>query len=203
MEHPSHGDGVDGIVVRNADGSVTVTGRVSALGIQPQTIKWFAAAPATRGIGFAGSGMPYPNREIALADTPHHGELTSADGSFKLRLRGIPAGYFSGLGSVYVPPVIEFLAAGKDGKKAHVSLWINDTAVPYRWISGAPATLRPAVPESGAMGRAMFYSGREALPLFNNQEAALRARAYPSETTARGWPTSDDAAPWTNVVAPA
>lgn len=204
MEHPSHGEGVDGIVIRNQDGTVTVTGRVTALGIQPQKIKWIAATPVTRGIGFAGSGMPYPNREIALADTPHMGEFTSPDGSFQLKLRGIPAGYFAGLGSVYVPPLIEFYSNGiKDGKVVHTALWINDTAAPFRWSSGAPATLRAAPAEVGAMGRSMYYLGREDLPLFDSQEAALRARAYPSDNTQRGWPSAEDATPWKHVVSPA
>ena len=56
MEHPSTGKGVEGVVRRNpANGSVTVRGRVTGLGMQPQTIHWQAAAPVTRGIGFAGA----------------------------------------------------------------------------------------------------------------------------------------------------
>ena len=82
MEHPSHGKGVEGVVRRNpANGKVTIQGRVTGLGPQPQTIHWLAAAPVTRGIGFAGSGAPYPNRDIAFENTPHKGVIESTDGT--------------------------------------------------------------------------------------------------------------------------
>ena len=204
MEHPSTGNGVDAVVRRNpSDGSVTVTGRISGLGITPQTILWQGAAPVTRGIGFAGSGQPYPNRQIAYEGTPNKGKVESADGSFTIQLADIPAGYFSGLGSVYVPPAVEFLSKARNGQKFTATLWINDTAAPYRWISGAPATLRPEVDTPDSTGRAMYYNGREQLSLFENQEAALRARGYPGDMTARGWPEPDDAHPWARVPPPA
>ena len=115
MEHPSFGTGVEGAVRRNpSDGSVTINGRITGLGILPQRIMWIAAAPVTRGIGFSGSGQPYPNRDIALEGTPNRGTIDSPDGSFIIRLAGIPAGYFSELGSTYVPPVVEFLSTTKN-----------------------------------------------------------------------------------------
>ena len=203
MEHPSTGDGVMAVVTRNADGSVRIVGRVTGLGTEPQSIRWMAAAPVTRGIGFAGSGLPYPNREIALENTPHHGVVESPDGSFSILLRGIPAGYYSGLGSVYVPPLVEFFSSTRDGRKLHSSLWINDSAAPFRWTAGAPATLRPAGPDVDSMGRAMYYGGRDSLPLFDSQEALLRARGYPAEQTERGWPTAGDATPWKHTPSPA
>jgi len=207
MEHPSQGDGVEAVVKRNAgNGSVSVNGRITALGTIPQTIRWMAAAPTTRGIGFNGSGQPYPNKEIAYSNTPHSGEVKSNDGSFQLMLKDIPAGYFTGLGSIYVPPVIEFESVANHlGKpqRFHTYLWITDTAAPYRWISGSPATLRPEVAAPGAIGRAMYYIGRETMPLFDNQEAQLRAKGYEGDMTERGWPSADDAHPFAHVPPPA
>ena len=203
MEHPSKGDGVEGVVRRDpSTGRVTVKGRMIQAAVGPQTIHWKAAAPTTRGIGFAGSGQPSPNKEMAFENTPNQGTIQSADGSFSIELKGIPAGYFSGLGSIYVPPLVEFVTvAGRSQRKA--TLWINDTAAPYRWISGSPATLRPEVADPESTGRSMYYFGREQMPLFENQEAQLRAKAYPGDMTARGWPEGDDAHPWTSVVPPA
>lgn len=202
MEHPSTGKGVEGTVRRNpATGSVTVRGRVTGLGTQPQTIHWKAAAPVTRGISFAGSGAPYPNREIAFENTPHQGKIESTDGSFTIELKDIPAGYYSGLGSIYVPPMIEFVSELKNGIKFASNLWINDVAVPYRWIAGAPATLRPSVAADD--GRAMYYGGRDQLPLFENQEALLRARGYPGDLVGRGWADIEDSKPWSHTPSPA
>jgi hypothetical protein len=203
MEHPSSGNGVEGVVRRNPnDNSITVQGRVLGLGTGPQTIMWAAASPPTRGIGFAGAGLPYPNKDIAYENTPNKGSIESQDGSFTIQLKGIPSGYFSGLGSVYVPPIIEFLSKSPSGQTFQTSLWINDTAAPYRWTSGSPASLRPEIDTEKSTGRAMYYYGREQMPLFDNQEAQLRARGYPAEMVQKGWPNADDATPWKNVSPP-
>ena len=203
MEHPSSGSGVEAVIRRNpSDGSVTVTGRITGLGSLTQTIHWKAAAPTTRGISFAGSGQPYPNKEIAYENTPHQGVVESPDGSFTIQLKGIPAGYYTGLGSIYVPPIVEFNSVAKGGKTFQSTLWINDTAAPFRWISGAPATMRPEIDTPDSTGRAMYYFGREQMHLFDNQEAQLRARAYPGDMTGRGWPEADDAKPWARVPPP-
>lgn len=203
MEHPTSGTGVSGTVRRNpTDSSVTVTGRITGLGSEPQTIVWRAAAPVTRGIGFAGAGQPYPNKDIAFENTPNQGIVESSDGSFVIQLKGIPAGYFAGLGSTYIPPIVEFMSKSKSGKQYNATLWINDTAAPYRWISGGPSTLRPEIDTEDSTGRAMYYFGREQMPLFENQEAQLRAKGYPGDMTARGWPEGDDSKPWANVPPP-
>ena len=204
MEHPSTGNGVEGVVRRDPQtGRVKVSGRISGLGVEPLTILWRAAAPTTRGIGFAGSGQPYPNKEIAFANTPNAGQIKSIDGSFAIELHGIPAGYYVGLGSTYVPPLVEFLATNVSGKQFQTTLWINDTAAPYRWIAGAPTTLHPQIDTDESTGRAMYYFGREQLPLFENQEAQLRAKGYPGDMTGRGWPDAEDATPWAHVTSPA
>lgn len=204
MEHATSGNGVEGTVRRNQnDSTVTVTGRVTGLGPISQTIYWKAAAPATRGIGFAGAGLPYPNKDIAYENTPNQGKIESTDGSFSIQLNGIPSGYYSSLGSIYIPPLVEFLSVLKDGKQFQSTLWINDTAVPYRWSSGAPATLRPETDTDDSTGRAMYYHGREQMPLFDNQEAQLRAKGYPNDAASKGWPKSEDAKPWTRVPPPA
>lgn len=202
MEHSAEGHGVNAIVKRDpATGKVTVTGRITQLS-GPQTIEWIAAAPVTRGIGFAGSGQSYPNRHIAMEGTPNKGKINSQNGTFTIQLAGIPAGYYSGLGGVYVPPTIEFYCTvGNRTEKAILS--IAETAAPFRWIGGAPDTMRPTANTEDSTGRAMYYGGREEVPMFTNQEAALRAKAYPGDMTARGWPEADDAAPWRTVPAPA
>lgn len=203
MERRIQGSGVDAVVRRMDDGRVLVQGRILAVGSVPQVISWSAAAPPSRGIGFAGSAQPYPNREIAFSGTPNRGTLESPDGTFAIELAGLPAGYYAGLGTVYVPPVLGLSSRTKhDGVVWHGVLQLDETAAPFRWIAGAPPTLKPAAAEPDATGRAMYYAGREQLPHFLNQEALLRARAYPSETAARGWSDAVDAAPWAHTPAP-
>lgn len=204
MERRVEGTGVEAIVRRNPDGSIRIQGRILALGTAPQSIAWNAAAPPSRGIGFAGSAQPYPNREIALSRTPNRGTLDSPDGTFVITLVGMPAGYYTGLGTVYVPPMLGISSRTKtDGAVWNGMLQLDETAAPFRWIAGAPATLKPAPAEPDATGRAMYYFGREQLPHFSNQEALLRARAYPTETASRGWSDAVDADPWATTPAPA
>jgi hypothetical protein len=203
MEHSVTGDGVQGVVRRNpVDGSVTIKGQILGLGTVQQKIIYIAAAPVTRGIGFAGSGQPYPSKEIAYSNTPNTGVVDSTDGSFTIELKGIPAGYFSGLGSIYIPPCVDFTCFSPTKKMFHTTLIINETAAPWRWGSGSPATMKPETDNPDATGRAMYYFGREELPLFNNQEAQLRARGYPGEMTSRGWPEADDSKPWAHASPP-
>jgi hypothetical protein len=206
MEHQASGKGVTAIVRRNpSDGSVAINGQLTTLGSGAQTVRWIAAAPVTRGIGFAGSGMPYPNKDIAMEGTPHSGTFETSDGTFSIVLKDIPAGYYSGLGSIYIPPSIEFHAQSKaDPKRRSVTtLTINATAAPYRWISGSPASMLPEQNTDNSTGRSMYYFGRETLPLFDNQESLLRHRAYPGDMTARGWPEAEDAKPWLSTPSPA
>jgi hypothetical protein len=199
MEHQSSGHGVNAIVRRDpTTGMVTVVGTLT-LFAGPQIVDWIAAAPVTRGISFAGSGQPYPNRYIAFEGTPNQGRFETQTGQFEITLKDLPAGYYSGLGAVYVPPTIEFYVTGEQKGKALLS--ISDTAVPYRWIGGAPDTLVPQANTESSTGRAMYYDGRETIPLFENQEAMLRAKAYPS-AMARGLPNSIDASPWGSIPAP-
>jgi hypothetical protein len=202
MEHQSNGHGVSATVRRDpTTGTVSVVGILTLFGAVPQVVEWIAAAPVTRGISFAGSGQPYPNRYIAMEGTPNRGHFQTQTGEFQITLQDIPAGYYSGLGGVYVPPMVEFYAkAGEQTAKAILS--ISETAVPYRWIGGAPDTLTPEANTEYSTGRAMYYGGRENIALFENQEALLRAKAYPSDMTARGWPEADDAHPWTYIPAP-
>lgn len=206
MEHPVNGHGIHAQVKRNpATGEVTVTGRIELLGPSvPQVIEWVAAAPATRGISFAGSGQPYPNKHIAFEGTPHKGRIESPDGSFSIVLKDIPAGYYSGLGTLFVPPAVEFTVYSQDGQHTkHTVLALNATSAPYRWLNGSPATQRFDPNTENSTGRAMYYAGREELPIPETQEALLRAKAYPGDMTARGWPEPEDAKPWLRVPAPA
>ena len=202
MEHPSSGNGIEAVVSKNPiDGTVTVKGHISGLGAIQQKIHWNASSPSTRGIGFAGAGLPYPNKDIAYENSPNKGIVDSPNGSFTIQLTGLPNGYYSGLGSIYIPPTVEFIAVANE-KVFKTTLLINDVATPYRWVSGAPASLKPDIDTEDSTGRALYYSGREQIPLFKNQETLFRATGYPSNATVTGWPETNDASPWKNVPAP-
>jgi hypothetical protein len=61
----------------------------------------------------------------------------------------------------------------------------------------------PAALTDRTSDRSMYYFGREQLPLFDSQEAQLRAKGYHGDMVQRGWPEATDGEPWTSVVPPA
>jgi hypothetical protein len=49
----------------------------------------------------------------------------------------------------------------------------------------------------------MYYNGREDLGLFQNQEALLRYKGYPSDEAYNQLPDTVDKYPWVNTPSPA
>ena len=69
---------------------------------------YVAASPPDFRSSYAGSGLPYPNEEIAFTDTPNKGKLTLGEGgSFKLTVV-FPNSYYINNGSTMVMPQVCF-----------------------------------------------------------------------------------------------
>ena len=204
----ANGHGVSIQVNRTVSGSVVVSGKVEIFAGSPQIINWIAPRGIHRGMSFSGSGLPYHNAEQAFDGTPNKGVVNSPDGSFTIEMGSFPSAYYTGLGSIYVPPVlmIETVKTGilnpseKDKFKTHA--FLTGEGVPYRWIAGSPIGCRVA-PSEGDIGRAMYYSGREDLPFFQNQEMLCRNKGYPSQQTNFNMPANVNSHPWNDTPAPA
>jgi hypothetical protein len=193
------GDGIVADVSRSVNGKVHVSGQVTTYGATSMSIRWMAAKCAHRNTSFSGSGLPYHSPEQAFDNSPNKGLIHSPDGSFELELMSLPSAYYTGLGSIYVPPAILFeISTGRGKFTTH--LFLSPEGVPFRWVAGAVPGPRVA-PNENEMGRSMFYSGREELGLFQNQEAILRYKGYPSKE-AEGLPDRLDAKPWFNATSP-
>jgi hypothetical protein len=195
------GDNVEVAVRRDTSGRIIIQGRIHRFAGERQRIQWISPNKPTRGIGFNGSGLPFANSEQAFENTPFRGTIDSADGSFSLEMSSLPNAYYTGLGSTYVPPVLMLETFSKEGSfRTHV--FLSPVSVPYRWIAGSPPGRR-VPPAEDEVGRAMYYNGREALGLFENQEALLRAKGYPADNANHGLPDHIDAYPWLHTPAPA
>ena len=189
--------------MRNEAGNILIMGRLSAfLGVE-QSIRYIAPKGIHRGMSFSGSGLPYHNADQAFEGTENKGTVQSVDGSFTIELPTFPSAYYTGLGSTYIPPVLmlETTVAGS-GEVFKTHIFLSPEGVPYRWIAGAPPGPRIA-PVDGQVGRAMFYGGREELPLFQNQEMLFRYKGFPAEETAFALPGRIDLNPWENTPSPA
>lgn len=150
------------------NGTVVISGKNTVFS-GPQIVSWIAAAPATAGESWAGSGLPHPNRQTAM-DTHLKGSLTSPDGTFTFRLNNIPGSFYTGLGSHYVPPYvrIDFIGVSVDTKKTRTYLQLSE-GIPFRVLT---------YPVRGR--NVDFYGGRDLLPVRSGEEI-LRASGYPSD----------------------
>jgi hypothetical protein len=200
----TQGENVEAEVRRSSDGTVTVSGHMTKYAGMKQNIRWMAPQKPHRTMGFNGSGLPYHDADQAFENTPHKGVIESPDGSFSLLMPTLPSAYYTGLGSVYVPPVLmlETAVVGQENLTYRTHVFLSPEGVPYRWIAGSPPGPRVA-PSENEVGRAMYYSGREDLGLFQNQEAILRYKGYPCQEVAQELPDRVDANPWLNTPAPA
>jgi len=205
--HSFKGNGIDILVIRNDAGNITIHGHVSAFIGFPQKIQWIAPKGPHRCMSFSGSGLPYHNADQAFEGTENKGTINSPDGKFSLEMVTLPSAYYTGLGSVYVPPVLLIesvktgLSPNNEVEKFRTHVFLNN-GVPNRWVAGSPPESR-VPPAKDEVGRAMFYTGREELPFFQNQEMLCRAKGYPSKEASYALSTHFQVNPWDNIPAPA
>jgi len=202
-ERRCKGNGVDAHVMRNEVGSILVMGKLYPFEGSNQRIRWIAPKGIHRNSSFAGSGLPYHNVDQAFDGTENKGSIISPDGTFTFELPTFPSAYYTGLGSIYIPPVLmleTMKEATQETFKTH--LFLSPEGVPYRWVAGAPSGPRIS-PRGGDIGRAMYYNGREELPLFQNQEMLCRYKGYPSDETQMALPGLIDKNPWEDTPSPA
>ena len=93
----------EGLVLDKGDGEYSVKGRINSLG--NSTLMYWAANPPTYNSSYSGSGLPYPNPDIAYENTPNRGLVKTTNGNFDFNIR-FPNSYYIGLGSVYVNPYV-------------------------------------------------------------------------------------------------
>lgn len=162
----------DGVIDHDHTGTLTVKGQMKS-SIPKATIYYWAAAPVTRGISFSGSGMPYPNPSVAYDRTPNKGTIESVNGQFTFSIKR-PNAYYIGLGSLYIPPHINFKISIQGMPDNYFSVQIDD-GTPFRMLTyPAPPTKKPRISP-------MFYCEPEQNA--RTQESILRASAYPSTNT--------------------
>lgn len=199
-----NGEGVYAEVRRDVNGRVSIIGKITKTAGFRQSIRWIAPNAPHRGFSFSGSGLPYANADQAFDNTNNKGVIESPDGSFQIYLEKMPGAYYTGLGSTYVPPIvmIEAVLSNNENQTFRTHLFLTPVGVPYRWIAGSPPGPRVDHGEDET-GRAMYYYGREELGLFQNQEALLRFKGYPSYQAAEQLMDNVDYRPWLSAPAPA
>jgi hypothetical protein len=159
-----------GSITYKGTGDLVVQGQLKSTSPQ-STVYFWAAAPPTYGTSFSGSGMPYPNPLVAYDRTPNKGVVQVVNGSFQFSIKH-PNAYYIGLGSLYLPPHINFKLCSEGQPDNYFSVQIND-GIPFRMLTyPAPPTKKPRL-------NAMFYCEPEKGA--RSQEEILRSSSYPGD----------------------
>ncbi len=96
-------------------------------------VKYNASNPPNYNSSFSGSGLPYPNEEIAFENTPNKGIVEILNGDFKIKIK-YPNSYYSNMR--YVPPEIRLLIVDKDNNSLSDIMNINlGDGIPYRTLT--------------------------------------------------------------------
>ncbi len=160
----------EGIVLDSGEGEYVVKGMVKSQTSNPKILFW-APNPPTYTTSYSGSGLPYPNSEIAYENTPNKGAVVANDRKFEFRVR-YPNAFYIGLGSLYVEPCVHIKVC-ENGVKKEVETIKLGNGIPFRSL-----TYPPTQPNTKSRKNPNFYSGRDKLPV-RTQEQILRASGYP------------------------
>jgi hypothetical protein len=159
---------------KNIKNSLLVSGKLNRPNFTEKLyIKYNASNPPTYSSDFSGSGMPFPNEEIAFENSPNKGVVEVINGDFNFTLK-YPNSYYINLGNVYVPPQVKLILVNKDNKVLSDIHTINlGEGIPFR-------TLTWPVQRNWNKG-ALFYNNTD-LPV-RSQYQILLDSAYPSTNT--------------------
>jgi len=133
-------------------------------------IKFNASSPPDYNANFSGSGLPFPNEEVAFENTPNRGVAEVYNGDFSFVLQ-YPNSYYTNMGTVYIPPQVRMMLVDKDNNELSEILTLNlGEGIPFR-------TLSWPIQRNWNDG-AMFYDNQK-LPV-RSQYQILLDSAYPS-----------------------
>ena len=129
-------------------------------------VTYYAAAPATRGASFDGSGLPFANETQAFQGSATRGRATaSVEGTYTAKI-AMPNSYYAGLGTKLVPPAL-WVTYTSNGSTYEGSAKVAD-GIPFRTLSYPAQRTGPE-----------FYAAQ--IPgTIMSQQALLYASAFPS-----------------------
>lgn len=94
-----------GKIITDNDWNITIQGACKVQG--GVEVKYAAAAPADLRMSHMGSGLPYPNEEVAYEGSPNVGKVPIQGGKFQFVLIS-PNAYYKDNGATLVSPHVHF-----------------------------------------------------------------------------------------------
>jgi hypothetical protein len=132
--------------------------------IKDGIIDYLAAAPANHLTNFTGSGLSYPNEDIAFSNTPNKGRMKISASKFEIDLE-MPNSYYTKLYNELTNP--ELMIKYETNKETKILRIPVGNRIPYRTLTYPYIRTSPE-----------FYNID--LPV-RTQERILRDSAYPSK----------------------
>ena len=123
--------------IRNENGYYVLIGRVS--NGWKHAFTYWAANPADHHLSFTGSGIPFPNPEVAFENTPNRGVITTETGGFQIQVQ-YPNAFYMGLGKEYIEPSV-FFQVGDNVVVVPLS-----NGIPFRMVSPSSRPISKRTP---------------------------------------------------------
>ena len=163
-------------IVKNNSNSMIINGNLkgSILNLSNKSnlyLKYWAANTPTYNSNFSGSGLPYPNKEVAFENSDNTGKVQILNGAFSISMR-YPNSYYINMGATYVHPEVQIqVFDSSTGKSVSEVQHINlGEGIPFR-------TLTYPYQRNWNEG-ALFYKN-DTIPSIRSQEQILLDSAYP------------------------
>ena len=162
----------DNIVEQDIDGDFTVRGFDASI-TSPTTVIFWAANPPTYNGSFSGSGLPFPNPEIAYHNSINKGSVKTIGGHYEFKIR-FPNAYYVGLGSKYIEPCVHIKICQADGEDKIKTINLGNS-IPFRTLSHSKSQT-----QADSIDNSSFDATNKNLPV-RTQEQILRDSQYPSQ----------------------
>ena len=113
----------------NSDGNFIIEGKAP---MNVELVKYWASSPPTYSLSFSGSGLPYPNEEVAMEKSPNQGVAEVKHGGFQFPLE-YPNSYYDQSLRKVVPPQVKFCYVDQNGEnRGDVYVANLGDGIPYR-----------------------------------------------------------------------
>lgn len=132
-------------------------------------IVWWAADPADHLQSFDGSGLPFPNAELAYGNAVNKGVVAVTNGQYAINMY-LPNAFYIDLGTTYVPPYVNLQVF--TGEEIKTFAHQISQGIPYRTLTWAPP------PGTAPRDNSEWYTCPDQ-PVGRSQEQILRSYAFP------------------------
>lgn len=99
-------------------------------------VKYFAAAPPDFMTNYAGSGLPFPNPDVAYEGTPNVGAVQATNGAYSFKV-WFPNSFYVDMGTKLVPPHV-LIKVCAQGANDEIDAVVLGDPIPNRSLTNLP-----------------------------------------------------------------